>query len=176
MLTIYVYSLETDKLVGQHSAETNAECEAWADAEFGSNDFYWTYTKAADASGLINTTGRTLLIGSNNAYGWYALIDADGALIDCAADHDIGMTMEQMLADMAGEQKSWVADLDSFEGSWADGHGETAFEDWSGTDDSGRLVVESGEDAMIDVFGGEISARITNDTELRAAVAAFDAA
>lgn len=47
MLTIYVYSNETDKLVGQFSAATNAECEAWADEQFGSNDYYWSYTARA---------------------------------------------------------------------------------------------------------------------------------
>ena len=46
LLTIYIYSTETDALVGEHSAATNAECEVWADAEFGSNDYYWVYTKS----------------------------------------------------------------------------------------------------------------------------------
>jgi len=47
MLTIYIYSLETDALAGEHTGATNAECEAWAESEFGSNDYYWTYTKSA---------------------------------------------------------------------------------------------------------------------------------
>ena len=124
-------------------------------------------------STLVNTTSRTLLVGSNNAYGWYALIDGNGALIDCGADHDIGMTMSKMLGDMAGEQKSWVADLDSFEGSWADGGREDEFAAWTETDESGILSVPEGEEAMLDVFGGEVTHRISTGEDLRAAVAAF---
>lgn len=46
MHTIYVYSNETNKLVGQHTADSNEACEAWAEEQFGSNDFHWSYTLA----------------------------------------------------------------------------------------------------------------------------------
>ena len=45
-MTIYIYSRETDALVGQFRAETNKQCEDWAEAMFGSNDYSWTYTRS----------------------------------------------------------------------------------------------------------------------------------
>lgn len=46
MLTLYVISNETGRCVAQITGETNAACEAKADAEYGSNDYAWTYTPA----------------------------------------------------------------------------------------------------------------------------------
>lgn len=50
-MTIYIYRYSTDtpqpddELVDQFTAETNKECEAWAEEEYSDTDyFYWTYT------------------------------------------------------------------------------------------------------------------------------------
>ena len=43
-MTIYIYSNETGKQVASHSAETNQECERWADETYGSNDYHWSYS------------------------------------------------------------------------------------------------------------------------------------
>lgn len=43
MYTIKIYDLYTDELLATHTAASNAECEAWAEAQYGSNDTYWTY-------------------------------------------------------------------------------------------------------------------------------------
>jgi len=43
-MTIYIYSNETGKQVDSHTANDNAACEKWANDEYGSNDFHWSYT------------------------------------------------------------------------------------------------------------------------------------
>ena len=42
-MTIYIYSNETGKKVGSHTAASNAACEAWADENYSSNDHHWSY-------------------------------------------------------------------------------------------------------------------------------------
>ena len=44
-MTIYITSNETGEVVAEFTAETNTECEAWADSNYGSNDFSWAYCK-----------------------------------------------------------------------------------------------------------------------------------
>ena len=42
-MTISIYSLETGRVIDQHSADTNDECERWANEQYGVNDYGWTY-------------------------------------------------------------------------------------------------------------------------------------
>lgn len=42
-LTIYIYCNETGKQVASHAAETYQECETWADDNYGSNDYHYSY-------------------------------------------------------------------------------------------------------------------------------------
>lgn len=42
-MTIYIYSNETGKQVASHTADSNEACELWADANYGSNDYHWSY-------------------------------------------------------------------------------------------------------------------------------------
>jgi hypothetical protein len=43
MTTIYIYSNETGKQLASYEAADAAACEAWAEAEYGSNDYHWSY-------------------------------------------------------------------------------------------------------------------------------------
>ena len=42
-MTIYIYSNETGKQVASHTAASNDDCEGWADENYGSNDYHWSY-------------------------------------------------------------------------------------------------------------------------------------
>ena len=42
-MTIYIYSNETGKQVASHTAADNAACEQWADENYGSNDYHYSY-------------------------------------------------------------------------------------------------------------------------------------
>jgi hypothetical protein len=46
-MRIYIYSNETGKQVASHKAADNAACEQWADENWGSNDFHYSYVDAA---------------------------------------------------------------------------------------------------------------------------------
>lgn len=46
-MTIYIYSNETNKQVASHTADTNEACELWADEEYGSDDYHWSYSDVA---------------------------------------------------------------------------------------------------------------------------------
>ncbi len=47
MLTLYVYSTETNKLVARIEGDSNGACEAVAAQEYGDTDvFGWTYSPA----------------------------------------------------------------------------------------------------------------------------------
>ena len=46
-MTIYIYSNETGKRIASHAADTNQACEVWADENYGSNDYHWSYAKVA---------------------------------------------------------------------------------------------------------------------------------
>ena len=43
-MTIYIYSNETGLQVDSYAGKDNADCEAWAERQFGNNDFHWSYT------------------------------------------------------------------------------------------------------------------------------------
>lgn len=54
MQTLYVYSLEANQHVATITGTDNAAVEAKAEAEYGSNDFGWTYSPAFGATdGLV---------------------------------------------------------------------------------------------------------------------------
>jgi hypothetical protein len=42
-MTIYIYDNETMLQVASHEGKDNAECEQWADEQYGSNDYHWSY-------------------------------------------------------------------------------------------------------------------------------------
>lgn len=49
MVTLYIVSNETNRVVAEISGETNAECEARAANEYGNTDYdgyHWTYSPA----------------------------------------------------------------------------------------------------------------------------------
>jgi hypothetical protein len=45
-MTIYIYSNETGEQVASHTADTNLACEKWADDNYGSTDFHYSYADA----------------------------------------------------------------------------------------------------------------------------------
>ena len=150
------------------------ECIGSAVADQPKETEMTTTATVTAASTIANTTGRTLLIGSNNAYSWYALIDADGSLVDVAGDAAVGRTMPEMVAEMlsGNGDAGYIGDFDAWEGSWADGDGETMFAEWADADEIGRLRVEDGEDAVLEIFGGAVEARITCAADAQAYIAA----
>lgn len=42
-MTIYIYSNETGKQVGHHTAQSVTDCENWANANYGNRDYHWFY-------------------------------------------------------------------------------------------------------------------------------------
>jgi hypothetical protein len=48
--TLYVYDVETNKLVAEINGDTNAECEDLASELYG-DEYGWTYTPAFGFSG-----------------------------------------------------------------------------------------------------------------------------
>jgi hypothetical protein len=46
-MTIYIYSNETGEQIASHTDSDNAACEKWANAEYGSNDYHWSYSDHA---------------------------------------------------------------------------------------------------------------------------------
>ena len=46
-MTIYIYDNVTGKQVASHQAESNEACEAWANEQYGSNDYHWSYEDAS---------------------------------------------------------------------------------------------------------------------------------
>lgn len=52
METIYIYSNETGLQIAHHTAESNEACERWANEQYGSNDYHWSYAEA-DISNAI---------------------------------------------------------------------------------------------------------------------------
>jgi hypothetical protein len=49
-MKLYIYSLENNLHVATVSGESNAACEAKAEAAYGSNDYGWTYSPAVGAT------------------------------------------------------------------------------------------------------------------------------
>jgi hypothetical protein len=47
VMTIYVYSNETGRQVASYTADSNAECETWVEANYGSNDYHAAYSDCA---------------------------------------------------------------------------------------------------------------------------------
>lgn len=45
MTTIFVYNNEDGRQVARYTASDNAECEVWAEENYGSNDFHWSYAE-----------------------------------------------------------------------------------------------------------------------------------
>lgn len=46
IVIIYIYSNETGERVDTINGADNVECERIANDTWGSNDYYWSYTKA----------------------------------------------------------------------------------------------------------------------------------
>lgn len=51
-MTIYIYSNETGQQVDCYTGKDNADCNAWAEKAYGSNDCHWSYTDS-DASNAV---------------------------------------------------------------------------------------------------------------------------
>lgn len=49
-MTIYIYSNKTGEQVGSIEGADNAACEAQADAQYGSNDYHWSYVDMPDSN------------------------------------------------------------------------------------------------------------------------------
>ena len=53
--TLYVYSAETNALAATITGDDNIACEAKAAADFGSDDYGWTYSPAFGATdGIVS--------------------------------------------------------------------------------------------------------------------------
>lgn len=50
-MRLYIISNETNRVVAEITGESNAECEALAAEEWGTNDYNWTYTPAFGSEG-----------------------------------------------------------------------------------------------------------------------------
>ena len=42
-MTIYIYDNETGEQVDAHTADSNEQCERWANDKYGINDYTWSY-------------------------------------------------------------------------------------------------------------------------------------
>ena len=51
-MTIYIYSNKTGKRVSAHTADSNQACEVWADENYGSDDYHWSYLKVARSNAV----------------------------------------------------------------------------------------------------------------------------
>jgi hypothetical protein len=106
-------------------------------------------------------TSLKILIGTNNAYRWYAVLGAAGELIDCAAERDLQLSpskpfemyMVDALLDYAANGEVW-------EGRWNDAY---AAEIEALADQAGETVDQAlahGEDTALALFGGHIEREI----------------
>lgn len=72
MVTLYIVSNETNRVVAEIQGETNEQCEARAVSEWGANDYNWTCTPAigfADGALPANPTlDRLLLLLQQGGY------------------------------------------------------------------------------------------------------------
>jgi hypothetical protein len=104
---------------------------------------------------MRNTKNYTLLIGSNNAYSWYGLLDEAGALIDFGAESDYNCGFASMQHQIANH------DLADWQSMWCDNDQAPMFTDWS-IDRDGILIIPQGKAALLDVCGGAVYHRITD--------------
>jgi hypothetical protein len=105
---------------------------------------------------MKNDDNMHLLIGSNDAYRWYALLDADGVLRDCASEPALRAFIPDLLAGQWAE-----CDLGDWQGSWDDNDQGAMFRDW--VNEEGRVAC--GEEAALDIYGGTIDARVNSDAD-----------
>jgi hypothetical protein len=100
-----------------------------------------------------------ILIGSNNAYSWYAALDADGALLDWGSDYAVCIGGESMRAAMQRSVHTYLTQWRHWESSWDDGDHLGTIEAALAQEAEGRCVEEAlanGEALALLCYGGDV--------------------
>lgn len=107
-----------------------------------------------------------VLIGSNNAYGWYAALGVNGELIDWGTDHDMHLRGGESTIDAAIRLfADYLANGEHWEGSWDDAGRD---KDMAGMLNGRDLddMLASGEDTALEFFGGEVEHTIDSTYDM----------
>lgn len=107
------------------------------------------------------STSIKILVGSNNAYSWYAVIGSSGELIDCAAEHDLQLSAKQPFEGyLVNALLDYAANGECWEGRWSDAY-EREIEDIASREGvSIEAAIAEGEQTALALFGGSITREI----------------
>ena len=50
--TIYIYSNEDGRQVDNHTGQDNDACEAWAQGNYGNDDYHWSYNDVSKSNAV----------------------------------------------------------------------------------------------------------------------------